>query len=60
MLKTEIILGEIVIIIEGCNKDLQTKKPPKIDSIEDIYNYFKFKYNISKNQIKRILIQRNK
>jgi 16S rRNA (cytidine1402-2'-O)-methyltransferase len=54
ILNDEIILGEIVIIIEG--KDNKTEKQViKIDTLEDIYSHFRLNYQISKNHIKDII-----
>jgi len=54
----EIILGEIVIIIEGSVSKL-VEGVPEINTMEDIYAYFKTKYSISKNDLKKRLMRKN-
>ncbi|MCP4149749.1 MAG: 16S rRNA (cytidine(1402)-2'-O)-methyltransferase, partial [bacterium] len=48
-LSNETILGEIVIIIEGSIKEETTEKP-ELNSMDDLFTYFKETHNISKNQ----------
>ncbi len=49
--------GEFVIVIEG-SKGGKNGESPDLNSVEDIYDYFKEKYNISRNKIKKILMRR--
>jgi len=50
------ILGEFVIIVEGNKQDI--KSSLKLETMDDIYNYFKTEHNISKNKIKNIFMKR--
>ncbi len=60
IIESETILGEIVIIIEGNFEKNKKEKALKITSRDDIFEYFKEKHNISKNDLKKILIKKNK
>lgn len=60
IIESEIILGEIVIIIEGNFEKNKKEKALKITSRDDIFEYFKEKHNISKNDLKKILIRKDK
>ncbi len=53
------ILGEFVIVIEG-NIGESTESVPEINSMDDVYEYFKNKFGISKNILKRKLIKKSK
>jgi len=57
-LKDEIILGEMVMVIAG-NPQVQTLEPaPSLQSIEDIYAYFRERHGLGKNQLKKILMKK--
>jgi len=57
-LKDEIILGEMVMVIAG-NPQVQTlDPPPSLQSIEDIYAYFRERHGLGKNQLKKILMKK--
>ena len=58
ILNSETILGEIVVIIEGFTGSSPVKGVPELETMEDIYDYFRKKYNISKNQIKKVLFKK--
>lgn len=55
---SEILLGEMVVIIEGCQNHKDTKRSLILNSVEDIYDYFKKNYNIRKNELKKILMKK--
>ncbi|MCP4146314.1 MAG: 16S rRNA (cytidine(1402)-2'-O)-methyltransferase [bacterium] len=57
ILSRETILGEIVIIIEG-SKEKETTEKPEINSLDDLFAYFKETHNISKNQLKKVLMKK--
>jgi 16S rRNA (cytidine1402-2'-O)-methyltransferase len=58
VMKDEIILGEIVMVIAG-NPQVQTLEPaPTLQSIEDIYAYFRERHGLGKNQLKKILMKK--
>ena len=60
LLKNEMLLGEMVIIIEGsssASKEAQ-ETPLKLDSLDDLFQYFKETHQISKNQLKKIIMNR--
>jgi len=52
-----IALGEFVIVIEG-NRGDESEDKPELNSVEDIFDYFKSGYGISRNEIKKILMTR--
>jgi 16S rRNA (cytidine1402-2'-O)-methyltransferase len=57
-LKDEMILGEIVVVIAG-NPLVQALEPaPALQSIEDIYAYFRERHGLGKNQLKKILMKK--
>jgi 16S rRNA (cytidine1402-2'-O)-methyltransferase len=58
VLKREIILGEIVVVVEGCRDGEKKDNIPDIDSLEDIFNHFKDVYGISKNKIKQAIMRK--
>ncbi len=60
IIEPETILGEIVIIIEGNFEKNKKEETLKIGSMDDIFEYFKEKHNISKNDLKKILMKREK
>jgi 16S rRNA (cytidine1402-2'-O)-methyltransferase len=57
ILSSETILGEIVIVISGRIGE-QDRPDIQIDTIEDLFEYFKTTHNISKNQLKKVLMTR--
>ena len=57
-LKNEIILGEMVMVIAG-NPQNQTLEPaPLLQSIEDIYTYFRERHGMGKNELKKVLMKK--
>ena len=57
-LKDETILGEMVMVIAG-NTQVQPLEPaPRLQSIEDIYAYFRERHGLGKNQLKKILMKK--
>lgn len=60
LLKNEILLGEMVIIIQGSSPaSLEAQATPlKLDSLDDLFQYFKETHQISKNQLKKIIMNR--
>lgn len=54
----ETILGEVVAVIAGNSGDPKGEEAPCLESREDIFEYFKEKYNISRNHIKGILMKK--
>ncbi len=56
-IKDETLKGEIVIIIEGSGKIIP-ENSPEIKSMEDVYTYFKDKYSISKNELKKRIMKK--
>jgi len=58
VLKDEIILGEMVMVIAG-NPQLQPlEAAPCLQSIEDIYAYFRERHGLGKNQLKKVLMKK--
>jgi 16S rRNA (cytidine1402-2'-O)-methyltransferase len=58
-LKDETILGEVVIVIAGCGAQARpVEPPPLLQSIEDVYAYFRERHGVGKNQLKKILMQK--
>ncbi len=53
------VLGEFVIVIDGYRGNERRDKP-ELNSVEDIFDYFKSRYGISKNAIKKVLMTREK
>jgi 16S rRNA (cytidine1402-2'-O)-methyltransferase len=58
VLKTETILGEVVVILEGAVSKMTESEKPEIRSREDLFSFFKTRYGISKNTIKKALMER--
>lgn len=58
IVKNEKILGEIVLVYDGSSVDI-SKDAPEINSMEDIYRYFKKKYSIPKNRLKNKIMKKN-
>ena len=62
LLKEEEFLGEMVIVVQGYSKDTPgpEKETLKLETMDDLFSYFKENHNISKNQLKKILMKRDK
>lgn len=56
-LEDEVLLGEFVVIIEGGSGTFE-KEVPQLETVDDIYAFFKKNYGISKNRIKQIIMTR--
>ncbi len=56
----ETLLGEMVILIDGQTETRDTTDPSnlKLNSLEDLYTYFKETHHISKNQLKKVLMNK--
>lgn len=61
ILKKESLLGEMVIIIGGQSEEERSKATsvPQLETIDDLFTFFKDHHNISKNQIKQIIMTRS-
>jgi 16S rRNA (cytidine1402-2'-O)-methyltransferase len=57
-LKDETILGEMVMVIAGNSQAPTLEPPPPLQSIEDIYAYFRERHGLGKNQLKKILMKK--
>jgi 16S rRNA (cytidine1402-2'-O)-methyltransferase len=57
-LKDETILGEMVMIIAGNPVPRHMEPAPTLQSSEDIYAYFRERYGMGKNQLKKILMKK--
>ncbi len=57
ILAREILLGEIVILIAGAEKQKPETPSLHLRTRDDIYNYFIKNHRISKNQLKKILMK---
>ncbi|MCP5053140.1 MAG: 16S rRNA (cytidine(1402)-2'-O)-methyltransferase [bacterium] len=62
LLAGETLLGEMVIIIEGSRggDGKSDSEQLQLNSLEELFTYFKETHNISKNQLKRILMKRER
>ncbi len=58
ILSAETILGEVVVVVSGNTGDMTEEERLQIESREDIFDYFKEKHNIPRNQIKRVLMKK--
>jgi 16S rRNA (cytidine1402-2'-O)-methyltransferase len=58
VLRSETLLGEMVVVFEGSKEDKKLEGIPKIHTLEDIFKHFKEKYGLSKNTIKRAMIKK--
>ena len=58
-LKSEILLGEMVVVLSGKGKEKIPQDAPSIESQDDIFRYFKEKYGLSKNEIKSAIMKKN-
>jgi len=58
LIQNEILLGEMVVIIEGSNSKSKSTQSPKIENLQDIFDYFKHHHAISKNELKKALMKR--
>jgi 16S rRNA (cytidine1402-2'-O)-methyltransferase len=60
ILAGETLLGEIVIIIEGQPEgEEDSGKTLKLETLDDLFDYFKTTHNISKNRLKKVLMRKN-
>lgn len=61
ILSRETILGELVVVIEGRSKDDASfdQSPPRLETMDDLFTYFKETHNISKNQLKKVLMRKH-
>lgn len=61
ILAEETLLGEMVIVIAGASDSERAneKTPLHLNSLDDLFDYFKDNHNISKNQLKKVLMNRN-
>jgi len=59
ILISETLLGEMVIIIEGQTRKYSKPAEVKLDTMEDLFVYFKETHNISKNQLKKVLMKKD-
>jgi 16S rRNA (cytidine1402-2'-O)-methyltransferase len=57
ILERQTILGEIVIVIAGCAKRKSDPDALQLRNRQDIFDFFKRNYSISKNQLKKILMK---
>ena len=57
LLKDTKLLGEFVIVIGG-NTENEVEGKPELNSVEDIFKYFKTKYDLSRNSVKKALMNR--
>lgn len=54
------LLGEMVVVIDGADtKKEESQERLMIETLEDIYRYFKERHDISRNQLKRVLMKRD-
>ena len=59
LLSQEVLLGEFVVIIEGYGEQKEKETESiQLDSLEDIFTYFKENHGISKNQLKKVLMRK--
>jgi 16S rRNA (cytidine1402-2'-O)-methyltransferase len=60
MLTKEMLLGELVLIIEGLNpkNKVSGKEDYSFNTLNDLFAYFKENYGISKNRLKQILMKK--
>jgi 16S rRNA (cytidine1402-2'-O)-methyltransferase len=60
VLAAETLLGEIVIIIEGRREGItDDEEKLRLETLEDIFSYFKETHNVSKNRLKKVLMKRS-
>jgi len=58
ILAAETLLGEMVVIIEGGSGATGEGEPLQLNTMDDLFAYFKEKHNISRNRLKKILMKR--
>lgn len=58
VLADETLLGEMVVIIEGRSGEADAEEPLQLTCMDDLFTYFKEKHNISRNQLKKVLMKR--
>lgn len=61
ILENETLLGEMVVIIEGNRGGDEASQTEQLElnSMDDLYDYFIKTHNISKNQLKKILMKKH-
>lgn len=52
----EAMLGEIVIVIAGSSPQRPVDAAPKLRNLEDVYDYFRERHGLKKNQLKKVLM----
>jgi len=55
-LAEETLLGEMSIVIDGRLGEKEPEEHIKIDTMDELFDYFKTRHNISKNQLKKVLM----
>jgi 16S rRNA (cytidine1402-2'-O)-methyltransferase len=58
ILADETLLGELVVLIAGAERKKEAAVAIKIESRQDIYDYFQKNHSISKNQLKKLLMKK--
>ncbi len=58
VLEDELLLGELVVVIGGQSTTVNADPGPEINSLDDLYTYFKDHHRISKNRIKQIIMKK--
>ena len=56
----EVLLGEMVVVLEGGREGETRTEAPDLQTLDDIYSYFLETHNISKNKIKSIFMKRER
>jgi len=63
IVSSEVLLGEMVVIIEGSSPPTNVKgngeEKPQLNSLEDLFTYFKETFQMSRNELKKILMKRD-
>jgi 16S rRNA (cytidine1402-2'-O)-methyltransferase len=57
-LKNETILGEMVLVIAGSPQAGPSEPAPRLQSVEDIYAFFRERHGLGKNELKKILMKK--
>ena len=60
ILQDQVLLGEMVVVLEGGSEGEPRTAAPDLQTMDDIYSYFLNTHNIAKNKIKSILMKRGK
>ena len=58
VLAEETILGEMVVIIAGNPAAATAEPPPRLDDIDDLYAFFRRRFGLGKNALKKILMKK--